>query len=67
MIMSNEEQYLNELNSQIRFLYNELGILKFDYDNVNDVFAKTYIYDIIEQKERRLLQLLKEVNYGIER
>ena len=65
--MSNEEQYLNELNSQIRFLYNELGILKFDYDNVNDVFAKTYIYDIIEQKERRLLQLLKEVNYGIER
>lgn len=67
MIMSNAEQYLNELNSQIRFLYNELGILKFDYDNVNDVFAKTYIYDIIEQKERRLLQLLKEVNYGIER
>ena len=65
--MSNAEQYLNELNSQIRFLYNELGILKFDYDNVNDVFAKTYIYDIIEQKERRLLQLLKEVNYGIER
>ena len=67
MIMLNAEQYLNELNSQIHFLYNELKILKYDYDNVNDVFAKTYIYDIIEQKERRLLQLLKEVNYGIER
>lgn len=57
--MSKEEQYLNELNSQINFLYKELRMLKLDYDNVNDVFIKTYIYDIIEKKERRLLQLLK--------
>jgi hypothetical protein len=59
--MSNESLYLQELHHQGKNLSNEIGILLDDYNNISDLFVLAKLKPIIEKKEKRLLELKKEV------
>jgi hypothetical protein len=63
--MSNESPYSQELHRQMTTLTNDIKILVQDYNSISDIFVKIKLKTIIEQKETRLLKLMKEVeNYG---
>ena len=63
--MSNESPYLQELRRQKKTITNDINMLVNDYNNISDVFVKIKLKSIIEQKETRLLKLMKEMEqYG---
>ena len=63
--MSNESPYLQELRRQKQIITNDINMLVNDYNNISDVFVKIKLKSIIEQKETRLLKLMKEMEqYG---
>jgi len=63
--MLSESPYSQELHRQMTTLTNDIKILVQDYNNISDIFVKIKLKTIIEQKETRLLKLMKEVeNYG---
>lgn len=61
MIILSENPYLQELRRQRETLTNEINIMIEDYNNVNDLFVMAKLKPLIEKKEKRLLEIKKEV------
>lgn len=57
----NENSYLQEIHRQGQNLFDEISILVDDYNKITDLSVKVKIKSVIEKKEKRLLELKKEV------
>jgi len=64
MIMLKENLYYKERQAQIDTLCKELDALEHDYKIVKDEVCKFKIKTFFEQKQSRLLKILKEEEYG---
>ena len=61
MIILSENPYLQELRRQGESLNKEIIMLYDDYGSINDLFVLAKLKSIIEKKEKRFLEITKEV------
>jgi len=59
--MLEENLYSQELHRQGESLNKELNMLYEDYNNITDLFVLAKLKSVIEKKEKRFLELTKEV------
>lgn len=65
MTISNDNQYLIEVQKQLNDMQEEYNLIVNDYNNIQDERVRVRLKNIMDKKIINYLQLLKEVdNYG---
>lgn len=65
MTISNDNQYLTEIQKQLNDMQEEYNLMVNDYNNIQDERVRVRLKNIMDKKIINYLQLLKEVdNYG---
>ena len=65
MTISNDNQYLIEVQKQLNDMQEEFNLMVNDYNNIQDERVRVRLKNIMDKKIINYLQLLKEVdNYG---
>ncbi len=65
MTISNDNQYLIEVQKQLNDMQEEYNLMVNDYNNIQDERVRVRLKNIMDKKIINYLQLLKEVdNYG---
>ena len=65
MTISNDNQYLTEIQKQLNDMQEEYNLMVNDYKNIQDERVRVRLKNIMDKKIINYLQLLKEIdNYG---
>lgn len=65
MTISNDNQYLIEVQKQLNDMQEEYNLMVNDYNNIQDERVRVRLKNIMDKKIINYLQLLKEIdNYG---